>query len=1277
MKIAKLLVLSALLLVGSIAKAEVPDGVWTIPEPEGLVFTDLTFDEGDTHYYLYNPVAKMFFASGNDWSTRASIAPFGYEIWFQASTEADAPEGSYEFWDDCQHPDRVLGFKNMFTDDGGSTWVDHAEQANYSWSVTKVSDNTYRIQNVALVADIPDYDGKYIGWKGDYSDSRLYMLAEGEGAIDWKAVTYDSYQAFIATDAYAAYKTACDCYSIALSLKASLEEAESLGANIATQLAVYNNTASTPDDLTAANNDLKAIINARKDLKKALDDAKASGFTATADYDAVFGNGDATAAELTKALDNLKQALVEWGKGNASVEHPADMSGKIKNPNFDNASPAGWSGTTPNMTGSGAHGPANVPEVWNNTFDTYQDIEDLPAGVYALGAQTMWRGSWNDMVNHVGPASKLYVKVGDKESAVPFNYAYGPLNTVSMGGETPWGVGAGEQSYTDEESGITYYIPNDPSAFRLYAEAGLYDTKVLFGVTDGNIRIGVKNPSMMGDADNWSCFDTFTLTYYGAGSDAAQLYLEETIKNYSEMSIEDGTIFTESYLTEYNEALKQDISVSSFEEVATALEGIEAAKQAIDNNVSLWKEWLDAVAKAQANYVFNSKYQGLAAMDDLADYVDDMNTEPILDDHDWTNEELEAEIAKIADMIQAVIDESLIAPHEDGDDMTDYIKNPGFDEDKNIDSGAAEGWTIDSGSGGNITRGPLGQGNKDLMESALGYMNYCFEAWHRYGWDVWQEIENLPKGMYELNVQGYVRCEVGGYNRGDDINPDYPSPIVLYMNSATAQFPSVYTESPDDYGYTFTTVESWTTEEINGKQYPNSMGGAAQCFGWGMYQMKAYGLIAKQGDKFRIGVRYEGSSNQDWWCIWDNFKLTYRKPTVDIVQPILEAELEKLDLSQAMGSEVFVNVSKVREQAEAAIASGDGEQMFDALVEVYNIGDAIRSSVSKFRELETALEALGGKINEGQVASIKSEAQDLFSMIQDGIDNHTIITDEVETLKGEITKMINRLGLPADMDQASDENPVECTTVIINPAYVDGNDEGWTGGAAINGEALDAEKFNTNYNYYQVIQGLPAGTYDVVLQGYYRAGSATVDYDSFVENPEANNNAFLYAAGENADTCSVPMMRLASQPVVTDALSDGYVWASEANQLAVPNSMATGGEMFMTFNETTGKNYYDGNTVTVKVGEDGILTIGLKKKEQITDDWTLWTNWRLFYYGKNSSKTPSNDPSGIKELSGEKYVAVEYFNLNGVRISKPQKGIAIMKQTMSDGSVNVKKVMIK
>ena len=1276
MKFKKLLVLSALSLMGMNAWADVPDGVWSIPDPSAsLEFTEFNVDDVGTHVYFYNPAAKMFFASGNDWNTRASIASFGYEMWCEPSTEADAPEGSYELWDDCQHPNRVLGYKNMFTDDGGSTWVDHADQGNYSWTVTKVGD-AYRFQNVALIADKPEFDGKYMGWKGDYSDTRLYMLAEGEGAIDWKAVSYDSYQAFIVSDAYTTYQTAVDCYGVANSLKAALEEAEGLGANIAAQLAVYNNTASTKDELQAALDAIKAINEARKELKKALDEAKKSGFGETAAYDAVYANGDATAAELAKALEDLKADLVEWGKGHATVENPADMTGKIKNPNFDNASYTGWQGTAPNMVGSGAHGPANVAEKWNATFDTYQDISELPAGVYALGAQTMWRGSWNDMVNKVGPASMLYVKVGDAEFSTPFHFAYDPLNTESMSGDTPWGVGASEQSYTDEEAGVTYYIPNDPSAFRLYAEKGLYDTKVMFGVSEGDVRIGVKNPAMKGDADNWSCFDTFTLTYYGAGSDAAQLYLDETIKKYGEKTIDEDILYTEAYLTAYNEALKGEFPTTSFAELSAALTALDDANTAIEKNIELWKTWQEDCAAAFNKYVLDDKYADFSPeIDYLADYTDadGSDYQDVIDAHDWTNEKLEEEIAYIASLCKALDDALKNSIHYDGDDMTDFIVNPTFEKNHTANTGNSDGWTITRIEGGNVTPGPIGGAGDTFLEKC-GYYNCCFESWHCHDWDVWQEIEGLPRGMYELNVQGYVRCEVGGYTRGNDLT-DFPSPVYLYMNSATAQFPNVYSQVPAEYGLEFQTIEDWTLENINDNYFPNSMGGAAQCFNNPeLYKMKAYGLIAKKGDKFRIGVRMK--ADQDWWCIWDNFKLTYREPSVDIVKPILEEELEKLDLSRPMGKNIFEQASEVKESAAAAIASGDGEQMFAALVAVYDLGEAINASVALFAELNDANEALGMKINSSKAdEAVKTEAKALNNTINDGIENKTIEDSEVEGFMASIKVMKTKLGIPADYAEATDDNAKDFTGVIENPAYDEGT-AGWAGtGAAWSGDGLNAEIFGKNYDYYQDIEGLPAGTYEVDVQAFYRAGSAATDYETWLENPELNNNGFLYAASILAGDTAVsskPIVRLAAEAGSDYVGVDGYVNLKEMTDddpgLAVPNNMNTAGYEF-----DAGK--YN-NSVIVTLADGATLRIGLKKTTELTDNWTIFDNWQIKYFGANSSKTADSDPSGINAAVANAAV-VEFYNLSGARISKPGKGVAVMKQTFRDGTVKIQKVTVK
>ena len=786
-----------------------------------------------------------------------------------------------------------------------------------------------------------------------------------------------------------------------------------------------------------------------------------------------------------------------------------------------------------------------------------------------------------------------------------------------------------------------------------------------------------KNPAMKGDADNWSCWDTFTLTYYGAGADAAQLYLDETIKNYSEKTIDEDVIYTESYLTAYNEALKGDFPTTSFAELAEALGALDVANTAIEKNIELWKQWQEDCAAAFNKYVLDDKYADFPEIDELADYsdADGSDYQDVIDAHDWTNEKLEEEIAHIAAM-RTALDEALKnATHYDGDDMTDFIKNPGFDEDKDINSNKAEGWNIDiTKSGGNIVRGPLGQGNKDLMESALGYMNYCFEAWHGYTWDVWQEIDGLPKGMYQLDVQGYVRCEVGGYTRGEDINPDYPSPVYLYMNSATAQFPSVYSEAPEDLGHTFTTVEGWTTEDINGKLYPNSMGGAAQCFGWGMYKMTAYGLIAKKGDKFRIGVRM--NADQDWWCIWDNFKLTYREPSVEVVKPILEAELEKLDLSRPMGKNIFDQASQVKEAAAAALASGDGEQMFDALVAVYDLGEAINASVALFAQLNDANESLGMKLSGSKAdEATKTEAKALNNTINDGIENKTIEDSEVEGFMASIKTMKTKLGIPADYAEASDDNVKDFTGVIENPAYDEGV-AGWDGtGAAWSGDGLNAEIFGKNYDYYQDIVGLPAGTYEVDVQAFYRAGSAATDYETWTENPDLNNNGFLYAAsilGGDTLVSSKPIVRLAAEAGSDYVGVDGYVTLKEMTDddpgLAVPNNMNTAGYEF------DAEKYH--NSVIVTLADGATLRIGLKKTTELTDNWTIFDNWQVKYFGANSSKTADSDPSGINAAVANAAV-VEFFNLSGARISKPGKGVAVMKQTFRDGTVKIQKVTVK
>jgi len=1276
MKISRLLVLTALWLgMTGVAKAADLTGVWTVAEPQGLVFTDVVPTTAD-EAYLYNPAAKMFYASGNEWNTRAGIAEFGYYVYFTESTEEDAPEGSYEIWNLCTNPNRVFTNEtNLFTDDGGSTWVDHASQANYSWGVTKVGD-FYRIQNVSLIADISDYEGKYFGWKGDYADMRLYMITPEEGAVDWKFVTAESYQTFIESDDYEAYKASIATCASALNLKAAIEAAELVYVDVDAAVALYNTSTSTAAEMDAATAALKEITDVKNKLKKAIDDAEEQGFTATDSYKAVLMNKASTKAEVEQAIADLAAAYSEWAKNNATWEKPGDLTSKIVNATFDNGNcTTGWSGDAFGRGGTVADG----AEHYSKNYNTYQKITGLAPGVYSIGVKGFYRaGNYGgDAERHwlandeASKYAKLYGQVGD-------NYYEAPIANVMSGAQTE-NPGGNEVSYVDPttEETVTVYVPNTMAQGDIYFHTlNQYANKVYVAVDEtGELTIGVKKTQQIGG--DWSLFDDFSLAFYGSGADACQGFINEAMNNFSDYVIAEGTLYTAAYLTAYQQAYQGEKTASTMDEVNAILNAINTAKANLDKNIQLWKDYQALIVKAQG-MLTDPTYQRVEDLGDLGDYID-FEYEDIIKEVALTNEELEAEITKIQDLMTLIDDKSKTLLQE-GDDVTYLIKNPGFDEDKDINSGAAEGWTIERGTGSNITRGPLGQGNKDLMEAALGTMNYCFEAWHRYNWDVWQEITNLPQGIYELQVQGYVRCEVGGYTKGDDLVAPYTSPVYLYMNNALSQFPSVYSESPEDYGQTMVKVEDWYQEEVNGLPYPNSMGGAAQCFAWGMYKTNAFGLVAEDGGTFRIGVKMIG--NQDWWCIWDSFKLTYHDPTnAALIKPILQEALAGIDLSKPMGKDIYERASQVKTDAEAAIAANDGKKMFESLNAVYDLSAAIIESVALFEQLVAANEGLMEHLNSEAAVNTQAivDAQALIGTIETGIENHTITDAEAKAYMEQIDLFYTKVVLPNNINEASDSNPIDVTAAIKSPSFEDewgtSTSAGWTNPGNLGNDdtqksALAIEFWQIAFNMYQTIKGLPEGTYMLQADAWCRNGGNDENYAEWQTNPEATMAMIYGMAGDSTIYSSfvANIMKAGDVLLESTGLDGETEFTVGETTYWLPGSLVSGKGII-----ELNPGVYT-NTAIVKVNADEILTIGIKKGEEKSNSWVVCDDFKLFYLGKNSSKTPDSDLTGIEDVNAKNQIAVEYFTVDGRKATHAQKGIVIKKMTLENGATLVQKI---
>lgn len=198
-------------------------------------------------------------------------------------------------------------------------------------------------------------------------------------------------------------------------------------------------------------------------------------------------------------------------------------------------------------------------------------------------------------------------------------------------------------------------------------------------------------------------------------------------------------------------------------------------------------------------------------------------------------------------------------------------------------------------------------------------------------------------------------------------------------------------------------------------------------------------------------------------------------------------------------------------------------------------------------------------------------------------------------------QLISKEELVAGLAEASEENPVDATFFIVGQNFNcqdDKRNAAWQGGPTLGGDNTNfcAEKYNTNFDVYQELTGLPNGYYTLTVQGFYRAGTGGVT--------ATDQNALLYA-----NDVTTPLVNILSE-AGNAAITTGRVVAPDGYG-NVPDDMISASGAF-----TAG--LYAGNSVSVKVTE-GTLRIGVKKETQIAADWTIFDNFELTYLGAKSS----------------------------------------------------------
>lgn len=601
-----------------------------------------------------------------------------------------------------------------------------------------------------------------------------------------------------------------------------------------------------------------------------------------------------------------------------------------------------------------------------------------------------------------------------------------------------------------------------------------------------------------------------------------------------------------------------------------------------------------------------------------------------------------------------------------GDDITRKIVNPSFDS-------GSEGWTVKEGN-------PKFDGTYKNCEVYQGTF------------DIYQDITNIPDGVYELSVLAFQRVAENNVASKAHDNGIEDITAFIYANDLETPFTSPYTygmkeNSGDDYAYT-----------LNGETVyiPNSMKGmaAATTENPNAYTVTVPMLV--EGGTLRIGVREKrrpSNINNSWgdWAIWDNFRLKYvgsKGDALNVVTTPLIAKAAGL-LDSKMNAEV-------RTQLEAAKTALETEATVPGIHALSAAIEAANTSIEAYKPLQTAIETAQTRYDENEASSTTSDAaKGLYNAAKTTAENiynnGTAADAEIPAAIKALNEGVTKYVIHDVIADASEAKPADITKVIANSDFATMSSTGWdvkdgTMGFQANNSVEAGEFFNTTFNLQQTLVGLPAGMYRLTTQAFYRNGSdasAKVDGSDDQLKYDVNENAYLYFSDKEIPTeegkkvaTELPETKQAIKTITAHkiaedkwndvGLSDNGGLKKMDDGMYIPDNMITAQAFF----KSDAGSAYDSEPLNFNYDGNSDFRIGLIKNVTVTNDWTIVKNFKLYYLGV--------DPTGISEIvTDANAVATKIYNASGMQIGKLQKGINIIETVMKDGSKKVKKVVVK
>lgn len=194
---------------------------------------------------------------------------------------------------------------------------------------------------------------------------------------------------------------------------------------------------------------------------------------------------------------------------------------------------------------------------------------------------------------------------------------------------------------------------------------------------------------------------------------------------------------------------------------------------------------------------------------------------------------------------------------------------------------------------------------------------------------------------------------------------------------------------------------------------------------------------------------------------------------------------------------------------------------------------------------------------------------------------------------------------------------------LENPEFENNSTAGWTWSSDAGSQTSNyggMEFWYGTFDFYQTLTDLPVGTYRVSAQGYYRTTNNNTGYNNYQAGTE-EITAYLYANEAKVKVASI----------YSESLSENYAWgcweADRWNSIYFPNNMQSGAYCFE-------QGMYQ-NQVQVDV-TDGVLKLGFINETYTRDNWCMFDNFKLEYYGVVTNVASINlSATSLEMITGE------------------------------------------